>query len=91
MLKTGPEPDGRSSNWSNDFLPSDYQGVLLRSEGPPILNLDDPPGMTPVAHRGSLDAIDELNRQRFQAVGDPEVLTRIANYELAVRMQSAAP
>src|SRR4029079_25989 len=91
VLKTGPEPDGSSSNWSNGFLPSDYQGVLLRSEGPPILNLDNPAGMTPFAHRCSLDAVDELNRQRFQAVGDPEILTRIANYELAFRMQSAAP
>jgi Protein of unknown function (DUF1501) len=91
VLKTGPEPDGGSSNWSNGFLPSNYQGVLLRSEGPPILSLDNPTGMTPAAHRCSLDAIDELNRQRFQAVGDPEILTRIANYELAFRMQSAAP
>jgi hypothetical protein len=91
VMKTGPELDGGSSNWSNGFLPSDYQGVLLRSEGPPILNLDNPAGMTPVAHRCSLDAIDELNRQRFQATGDPEILTRIANYELAFRMQSAAP
>ena len=91
VLKTGPEPDGGSSNWSNGFLPSDYQGVLLRSEGPPILNLDNPTGMTPVAHRLSLDAIDELNRQRYQATGDREILTRIANYELAFRMQSAAP
>jgi uncharacterized protein (DUF1501 family) len=91
VMKTGPEPDGGSSNWSNGFLPSDYQGCLLRSDGPPILNLDNPAGMTSAAHRASLDAIDELNRQRYQAVGDPEILTRIANYELAFRMQSAAP
>ncbi|HZZ28075.1 MAG TPA: DUF1501 domain-containing protein [Pirellulales bacterium] len=91
VLKTGPEPDGGSSNWSNAFLPSDYQGVLFRSEGPPILNVDNPAGLDAAAHRSSLDAVAELNRQHYEQVGDPEILTRIANYELAFRMQSAAP
>src|SRR5215471_245113 len=91
VMKTGPEPDGGSSNWSNAFLPSDYQGVLFRSEGPPILNLENPSGMTPQAHRRSLDAVAQLNRQHYDATGDREILTRIANYELAFRMQSTAP
>jgi hypothetical protein len=91
VLKTGPEPDGGSSNWSNGFLPSDYQGVLFRGEGPPILNLENPPGMTSQAHRRSLDAAAELNQQHYDATGDQEILTRIANYELAFRMQSSAP
>lgn len=91
VMKTGPDPDGGSSNWSNGFLPSHYQGVLLRSDGPPILNLDNPSGLTAAAHRASLDAISELNRQHYTSAGDSEILTRIANYELAFRMQSAAP
>jgi uncharacterized protein (DUF1501 family) len=91
VMKNGPEPTGGSSNWSNGFLPSEYQGVLLRSEGPPILDLDNPEGLTPAAHRRSLDALAELNRKHYQAASDPEILARIANYELAFRMQSAAP
>jgi Protein of unknown function (DUF1501) len=91
VMKSGPEPDGGSSNWSNGFLPPEYQGTLLRNDGPPILNLDNPSGLTATAHRRALDAINDLNRQRFEAVGDPEILTRIANYKLAFRMQSAAP
>ena len=91
VMKNGPEPEGSSSNWSNAFLPSEYQGVVLRSDGPPILNLDNPAGLTPAAHRRSLDAMAELNREHLQAAGDPEILARIANYELAFRMQSAAP
>ena len=87
VLKTGPEPDGGSSNWSNGFLPSDYQGVLLRSEGPPILNLDNPAGMTPVAHRCSLDAIDELESTAVSSRGRPRDLN--ANRQLRIGVPHA--
>ena len=66
-------------------------GVELRGEGPPILDLDSPAGLSLVGQRRSLDALGELNRERFHDTGDSEILSRIANYELAFRMQSAAP
>ena len=91
VLKTGPDPDGGSSNWSSGFLPSHYQGTPLLSKGPPILNLANPAGLSAAAHRHSLDAMARLNREHYERVNDPEILTRIANYELAFRMQSAAP
>ena len=65
VMKNGPEPDGGSSNWSNGFLPSEYQGVLLRSEGPPILNLDNPAGLTPAAHRRSLGRHGRIESQNI--------------------------
>ena len=90
-LNTGKVLDGSSSNWSSGFLPSTYAGVELRGEGPPILDLDSPAGLSLAGQRRSLDALSELNRERFRDTGDSEILSRIANYELAFRMQSAAP
>jgi uncharacterized protein (DUF1501 family) len=83
--------DGGSSNWSSGFLPSSYQGVPLRTKGPAVLNLDNPDGLIPSAHRLSLDATARLNRERFRNCVVPEILSRIASYEQAFRMQSAAP
>jgi uncharacterized protein (DUF1501 family) len=83
--------DGGTSNWSSGFLPSSYQGVPLRTKGPAVLNLNNPDGLIPSAHRLSLDAAARLNRERFTNCADPEILSRIANYEQAFRMQSAAP
>ena len=91
VLRSGSEVDGGSSNWSSGFLPSIYQGVALRREGPPILNLENPKGLSNLAHRHSLEAIKQLNEIRRVATGDDEISARIANYELAFRMQSAAP
>jgi len=84
-------PDGGSALWSSGFLPTVHQGVRLRSQGEPVLFLSNPPGMDAGARRRSLDAIRELDRRRLAELGDPEIETRIAQYELAFRMQSSVP
>jgi uncharacterized protein (DUF1501 family) len=82
---------GGASNWGSGFLPSVYQGVLLRSSGDPVLYLSNPKGFDRQLQRDSLDAINGLNRKHLEAVGDPEIATRINSYEMAYRMQSSAP
>lgn len=92
VLQSGPRgPRGGSALWSSGFLPSDLQGVPFRGQGAPILNLDSPAGFDQAAQREFTDAVSELNRARFAAVGDPEIQTRIAAYEMAYRMQMSAP
>lgn len=91
VLLNGRAPKSRSYLWSNGMLPAPYQGVLFRGEGSPLLNLRTPPGISPPAHRAQLDAIAELNRLRRAETGDPRLDAQIASYELAFRMQSAAP
>ena len=73
------------------FLPTVYQGVQFRSGGEPVLFLSNPSGVGPDIRRDSLDAIRDLNTMRHESVGDPEIETRIASYELAYRMQTAVP
>ena len=77
--------------YSAGFLPSVHQGVLLRSAGEPVLYLNNPPGIDGRIRRESLDARQALNQSEFQALGSPEIQTRIAQYELAFRMQAAVP
>ncbi|MBI2824502.1 MAG: DUF1501 domain-containing protein [Planctomycetia bacterium] len=77
--------------WGSGFLPSHYQGVKFRSVGDPVLYLSNPPGVDPAARRQMLDDIARLNELRHDAVGDPEIATRIAQYELAYRMQTSVP
>ncbi|MBL4885235.1 MAG: DUF1501 domain-containing protein [Planctomycetaceae bacterium] len=77
--------------WGSGFLPSNHQGVKLRSQGDPVLYLNDPAGGNLVSRRKSLDALAELNRIREQEIGDPEIRTRIAAYEMAYRMQMSVP
>ena len=91
VLGSGLKLDGGSSNWSSGFLPSIHQGVALRRDGPPIVNLENPLGVTSSAHRHSLDAINKLNEIRRAEIKDDEITAKIANYELAFRMQSSAP
>lgn len=91
VLRSGEEVEGGSSNWSSGFLSSGYQGVAMRREGAPILNLDNPSDIDPMAHQWSLDSLSELNKIHQNATGDAEIANRIANYELAFRMQAAAP
>ncbi len=91
VLRSGVEVEGGTSNWSSGFLPSSYQGVAFRRDGPPILNIDNPAGVSPDDHRLSLDGMMRLNQLHLAHTGDDEIGTRIANYELAFRMQSAAP
>src|SRR3954468_1265693 len=91
VLTAGRGGSGGVSNWTSGFLPSSYQGVLFRDKGDPVLNLANPPGVSIDLQGRSLDAISALNRRHFEALQDPEIASRIASYELAFRMQSAAP
>lgn len=77
--------------WGSGFLPSRYQGVKFRSAGEPVLYLNNPPGIDRNSRRSLLDSISEINRDRFDQVGDPEIETRIAQYEMAFRMQASVP
>jgi hypothetical protein len=77
--------------WGSGFLPSRYQGVKFRSAGDPVLYLSDPPGINRTTRRRMLDAIGALNQMRHEAFGDPEIETRIAQYEMAYRMQTSVP
>ena len=77
--------------WGSGFLPSSHQGVQLRSSGDPVLYLKDPPGITRENRRAQLDDLSALNRLKYEATGDPEIETRISQYEMAFRMQAAAP
>jgi hypothetical protein len=77
--------------WGSGFLPSRYQGVKFRSVGDPVLYLSNPPGIEQATRRRMLDDLARLNQARLAEMGDPEIATRIAQYELAFRMQSSVP
>ena len=77
--------------WGSGFLPSKFQGVKFRSQGDPVLYLSDPAGGAPGSRRAMLDRLAELNRRRAEVVGDPEITSRIAQYEMAYRMQTSVP
>jgi len=77
--------------WGSGFLPSRHQGVQFRASGPAVLYLEDPPGITRERRRLMLDGLGELNRLEFERVGDPEIETRIAQGEMAYRMQMSVP
>ena len=77
--------------WGTGFLPSDHQGVLLRSTGDPVLYLNNPKGVTRADRRAQLDALAALNEQQHQRFADPEVLARIKQHEMAFRMQASVP
>ena len=91
VLSSGRGSSGGSSNWSNGFLDSTYQGVVFRNTGEPILYLKNPPGVSERTQRARLDSIRKLNQERYAATGDTEIASRIQSYELAFRMQAAAP
>ncbi len=91
LLSGGTDPTGGKALWGSGFLPSVYQGVQCRSVGAPILYSNDPAGMSRETRRRSLDALKTLNEAEAAQFGDPETLTRIAQYELAYRMQIAVP
>jgi len=77
--------------WGSGFLPSSHQGVKLRSSGDPVLYLSDPPGIDRDLRRSMLDGLAKLNERQLERTGDPEVATRIAQYEMAFRMQASVP
>jgi hypothetical protein len=91
LLSGGTDPTGGKALWSSGFLPSVYQGVQCRSAGEPILYLNDPDGMSRETRRHSLDTLDRLNELEAKQYGDPETVTRIAQYELAYKMQTSVP
>jgi hypothetical protein len=91
VLSAGRGTSGGASLWSSGFLPSMYAGVLFRNQGDPVLNLANPAGLPPELQRQALDVAKELNTERYEKIHDPEIASRIAGYELAFRMQSAAP
>jgi len=91
VLNSGTGTSGGTSNWSSGFLPSTYQGVVFRSSGDPVLYLSNPQGVTQQMQRASLDALKDLNQDHYAQTGDMEIASRISSYELAFRMQTAAP
>ena len=91
VLSTGSGISGGSGLWSSGFLPSIYTGVRFRNQGDPILNVTNPAGIDPTLQRDTIDLVSNLNHKRLDATGDPEIATRLANYEMAFRMQTSAP
>jgi uncharacterized protein (DUF1501 family) len=91
VLASGAGTSGGASNFSSGFLPSIYQGTLLRSSGDPILYLSNPEGVSRDQQRAALDVVRDLNQERMTETGDMEIASRIASYELAFRMQMAGP
>jgi hypothetical protein len=91
VLVSGNLPSAGKSVWGSGFLPSLYQGVQLRSQGDPVLFLPDPPGVDRDTRGRTLAAMNDLNRMRQAATGNPETDARIAQYELAFRMQLSVP
>lgn len=90
-MLSGPMGGAGTSLWSSGFLPSTYQGVQFRGDGEPVLFLANPKETSRNDRRRVLDAVRELNESRLADVGDPEIATRIAQYELAFRMQTSVP
>ncbi|MEE2943083.1 MAG: DUF1501 domain-containing protein [Verrucomicrobiota bacterium] len=91
VLTAGRGSSGGATLWQSGFLPSTYEGVLFRSKGEPVLNLANPKGLPPQLQRAGLQTLRDVNRGRYEKIYDPEIASRIASYELASRMQTAAP
>jgi uncharacterized protein (DUF1501 family) len=91
VLLTGKVAGAGSALWGSGFLPTTHQGIELRSGGDPVLYLSNPPGIDDPARRRIIDGIQELNRAQLADVGDTEIATRIAQYEMAYRMQTSVP
>ncbi len=91
VLTAGRGSSGGATLYQSGFLPSSYGGVLFRNQGEPVLNLANPAGLPPELQRAGLDVLSRANSRRYQEVHDPEIASRIASYELANRMQTAAP
>jgi len=85
------QPPLFSRLWGSGFLPSNHQGVRFRAGGSPVLYLENPAGIDAETRRDMLDAAGQLNKMRYQQFGDPEIVTRISQYEMAFRMQTSVP
>jgi hypothetical protein len=91
LISSGVQPNGGSNSYGSGFLPSVFQGVQCRSKGEPVLYVSDPEGMDRDLRRRSLDTLQQLNQLQAVELGHPDTLTRIAQYELAFRMQASVP
>ena len=91
VMSTGSGISGGAANWSGGFLPSVYTGVRFRNSGDPILDVSSPDGIDSKLQRDSIDLVSSLNQKRLASEGDPEIATRISQYEMAYRLQSSAP
>jgi hypothetical protein len=91
LASGGKQPDAGKSVWGSGFLPSVYQGVQCRTDGDPVLYASNPAGMPRDLRGKTIEAISAINQQQYNDVKDPEILTRIAQYELAYRMQMSVP
>src|SRR5687768_11668954 len=91
LISSGVQPNGGKNSFGSGFLPGVYQGVQCRSSGDPVLYVSDPAGMDSDTRRLSLDALNDLNQIQANDLGHPETLTRMAQYELAFRMQMSVP
>jgi hypothetical protein len=89
--KGGQNQPIAARQWSSGFLPSRFQGVSLRSKGDPVMYLSPPPGVTPGRQRDVVTAVNNINRNYDAIVDDPEITTRIAQYEMAFAMQTSVP
>jgi hypothetical protein len=91
VLEPGPGIRGGATNWSGGFMPSTYAGVLFNTNGTPVEDLANPPGVSPGLQRLTLDTVAALNNHRFRHLKDSEIESRVQSYELAFRMQKTAP
>lgn len=91
LTSGGRFPDAGKSVWGSGFLPSVYQGVQCRSEGDPVLFIKDPEGMDRDLRKASIEAINDVNKQEYDEFKDPEILSRISQYEMAYKMQISVP
>jgi hypothetical protein len=91
VMSTGSGLSGGSALWSSGFLPTLYTGTRFRSSGPPILNVQNPPGVSDELQRDTYDLVNRLNTRRLEATGDSEIATRIASFEMASQLQTSAP
>jgi hypothetical protein len=91
LISSGTQPSGGQGCWGSGFLPSVFQGVQCRSKGDPVLFANDPAGMTRDLRRATLDTLKDLNQRQQDELGHAETVTRIAQYELAFRMQTSVP
>jgi len=91
LTSGGNNPDAGKSVWGSGFLPSVYQGVQCRSSGDPVLFIKDPDGIDRDLRKASIDAINKINQEQYEEYKDPEILSRIAQYEMAYKMQISVP
>ena len=89
--KSGQQQPIAARQWHSGFLPSRFQGVQLRAQGDPVLYLSNPAGVTPTRQQDVVTAINQLNQLESSLVDDPEIATRISQYEMAFRMQTSVP